>query len=146
MDKETSSEVRELMEYEEGTVGSLMSADFTAFAKDSTAEQVLFELRRQKPEPDAIYTLFVTDAAGLLTGAVALSDLVLAPPDAVLSRLMDRRPKAVHDTDKLAALTKLISKYSLLAVPVVDKDKRLVGSIVIDDVVYRMLRSRRGRL
>jgi CBS domain-containing protein/sporulation protein YlmC with PRC-barrel domain len=146
MDKETSSEVRELMEYEEGTVGSLMSADFTAFAADSTAEQALAELRRQKPEPDAIYTLFVTDTAGLLRGSLALPDLVLAPPEAPLSKLMDKRPKSVHDTDKLAALTKLISKYSLLSVPVVDKDKRLVGCIVIDDVVYRMLRSRRGRL
>jgi magnesium transporter len=146
MDKETSTEVRELMEYDADTVGSLMATDFLSFAPETTVEQVLKALRQQKPDPDTIYSLFVVDAAGVLKGVVGLPVLAVAQPALNLAKLMDKRPRTIHDTDKLASLMKLIHKYSLLSVPVVDKEKKLVGTIVIDDVVYRILRGRKGRL
>jgi Mg/Co/Ni transporter MgtE len=146
MDKATSAEVRELMEYDEDTVGSIMTTDFLAFQEETRPDEILTQLRKLKPEADAIYAIYVTDAGGHLIGEVSLRDLVVHDLDIPLSMFMNSHPVYVRDTDNLDALMRLIQKYSLLAVPVVSMDMKLLGTIVIDDIVYQVLRRKRRSL
>lgn len=146
MEKSASDEVRELMEYEDDEVGSLMSTDYLCFRDEDTVEKVLGELRAQKPDPEAIYSLFVIDSMERLTALVPLTSLVISAPGQKLSEIEgSRRVHSIQDTSRIGELVELVSKYSLLSVPVVDENKRLVGAVVVDDVVYEMLKAPRRR-
>ncbi len=145
MDKTTSNEVRELMEYEEDTAGSLMSTDFFSFTGDTNVATVISEIRKQKPEADSIYSIYVTDKLKHLIGEVTLRDLILAEPSAQLSSIM-KKPIRILDTDHVSSLTRLISKYTLLSIPVVSDDKILLGSIVIDDIIHEIFKNKRVTL
>lgn len=146
MDKEASAEVRELMEYPENQVGSLMSTDYISFKEYMTAQQTIQELRRLKPESDTIYYLYVVDDQERLTAIVSLRDLIVAEPNIKLEQIMNRKIVYVYDQDNINSLVEIISKYSLLAVPVVDQENKIVGVVIIDDVVFEILKSKKRRL
>jgi Mg/Co/Ni transporter MgtE (contains CBS domain) len=146
MDKEASAEVRELMEYPENQVGSLMSTDYISFKEHMTVQETINELRRQKPESDTIYYLYVLDDEERLTAIVSLRDLIVADPETKLDQIMNRKIVFVYDQDNINSLVEIISKYSLLAVPVVDRENKMLGIVIIDDVVFEMLKSKRRRL
>ncbi len=145
MESESSEEVRELMEYEDDEVGSLMSTDFISFNKALTAGETIDELRKLKPESSSIYYLYVIDEDERLIATVSLRDLIVSNPQTVLSDIMNRKILYVQDADPLDSIAEIISKYNLLAIPVVDKNMVLVGTVVIDDVVYTLLKSRRKK-
>jgi CBS domain-containing protein len=142
MNRETSDEVRELMEYDEDTVGSVMSTDFLSFSMDYTVGDVFLQLRRLKPEPDTINYLYVVDATDRLTATVSLRDLVISEPETKLSAIMNREFISVYDNDDIETLNEIVYKYNLLAVPVTDKDDFLLGIVVIGDVVDILLRDK----
>lgn len=142
MDKETSDEVRELMEYPENSVGSLMSTDFVTVNEDMTVSEAFALLREEKPEMDTVFYLYVVSESGRLTGTVSLRDLSVADPSTKLEDIMDEDFQTVHDDDKMGELTDVISKYSLPAVAVVDDDRVLRGIVIVSDVLYHMLHRR----
>ncbi|MDR3644402.1 MAG: CBS domain-containing protein, partial [Clostridia bacterium] len=146
MESETSDEVRELMEYDDNTVGSIMSTDYVTFNKDLEISEVLRELRSQKPELDTIFYLYIVNNDQKLIATVSLRDLVVSEPETKLSQIMNANLLFVYDHDTIDALTEIVSKYSLFAVPVVDDRGIMLGIVVINDVVYNLLRSRRKRL
>lgn len=146
MENEASEEVRELMEYPEGTVGSLMNTDYISFNENMTVNETIRELRRIKPESDTIYYLYVLSNSGKLIATVSLRDIVISESDVRLNQIMNRNIIYVYDDEKIDSLAELISKYSLLALPVVDKDMEMLGMVVIDDVIHNLLRSRRRRV
>lgn len=146
MESEASEEVRELMEYPENTVGSIMTTDYISFNENMTINETLAELRRLKPESDTIYYLYVVDNVERLVATISLRDIVIAEPDVKLRQIMNSKVIYVYDYDKIDSLTKIISKYNLLAVPVVDEEKKMLGMVIIDDIVYDLLKSRRKRL
>lgn len=143
MEKEASEEVRELLRYEDNEVGSLMSTDFLAFGKDMTVEQAFAELRRLKPESDTIYYLYVVDENERLIATVSLRDLVVSEPATPLQQIMNQNVIFVRDTDDINEIADIISKYSLLAVPVVDNEMILHGMVIIDDIVFTLLKARK---
>ncbi|HEX3026526.1 MAG TPA: CBS domain-containing protein, partial [Clostridia bacterium] len=145
MESVSSEEVRELMEYDEDEVGSLMSTDFLSFGKNMTVSETFQELRRLKPESDEIYYLYLVDHFGKLIANVSLRDLVISQPETRLQDIMNEKVVFVHDTDELDSVAEIISKYSLLAVPVVNKNMVMIGMVIIDDVVYTLLKSHRKR-
>ena len=146
MEQEASQEVRELMEYPEHTVGSLMSTDYISFKEHLTVDQTLNELRRLKPESDTIYYLYVVDDEERLTAVLSLRDLVVAEPWTRLDQIMNRKIIFVYDTDPINSLVEIISKYSLLAIPVVDREMKMMGMVIIDDVVYELLKPKKRKL
>jgi magnesium transporter len=145
MEPESSEEVRDLLEYPDNTVGSIMITDFISFNAKMTVEDVLSELRALKPGEDIINYLYVLDKNGKLAAVVSLRDLVVAEPETKLSEIMDSEINYVKDTDRIETLAELLTKYSLLALPVVDEEMNLVGIGMIDDVVAKLLRSKRRR-
>lgn len=146
LNAETSEEVRGLMEYDDDAVGSIMSTDYVTFNKDMAVSEVLEELRRLKPELDTIFYLYIVNDEQKLVATVSLRDLVVSQPDTRLRDIMNQSLIFVYDHDSIDALTEIVSKYNLLAVPVVDDREIILGIVVINDVVYNLLRSRRKRL
>jgi CBS domain-containing protein/sporulation protein YlmC with PRC-barrel domain len=145
MEIEASTEVRELMEYPDNSVGSVMSTDFVHFNEEDTVAHVIKELREQKPDPEAIYYIYVVNSGEKLLGTVSLRDIIVSDPKSKLKEIMSEDVIYVYDTDKIASINEIISKYSLLAVPVVDEDDVLSGVVVINDIVFNLLRARRKR-
>jgi magnesium transporter len=135
MEAESSQEVRELLEYEDDMVGSIMTTEIMYFNQNSTTEDVLSECRIKKPEADALYNLFVTNNRNELIATFSLRDLVVSPPKTTVKEIMKTDPIFLYDEQKVNEIAELISKYNLLAVPVVDKNQQLQGMVVIDDVI-----------
>ena len=109
-------------------------------------DQIIAELRRQKPESDTIYYLYVLDDDHRLIANVSLRDLIVADPDQEIERIMSKNVICVHDFDRLDSLSEIISKYNLLALPVVDSDQKMVGMVIIDDIVFHLIKSRKRRV
>lgn len=145
MEPESSEEVRDLLEYPDNTVGSIMITDFISFSAGMSVEDVLSELRALKPGEDIINYLYVLDKKGKLAAVVSLRDLVVSEPGVTLEQIMDKQVTFVKDTDRIETLGEMLTKYSLLALPVVDEGMNLVGIGMIDDVVAKLLRTKRRR-
>lgn len=143
MEKEASSEVRELMEYDDKIVGSLMSTDFISLKNNYTAQQAIDHLREIKPEEENIYYLYVTKDDDKLCGVVSLRNLIISEPHTRLEDIMHGNLSFVFDTDPISVVIKTVSKYNLLAIPVVDKEMVLIGMVVLNDVMDEVIKGRR---
>ena len=145
MDTESSQEVRELLEYDDDRVGSIMTTDYLSFSATRTVAEVLVELRVKKPEAAELYNMFVTESNDELIGTFNLRDLVVSEPNMSVSHIMKSEPVSLFDDQKVGAIAEIVSKYNLLAVPVVDQKNQLQGMVVIDDVVEDLISERRTR-
>ncbi|MFH0763230.1 MAG: magnesium transporter [Candidatus Omnitrophota bacterium] len=136
--KEEAQDLRRLIDYKEGSAGSLMTSEFVELKKEMTARQaILFiqgNLRAEHREN--IYSVFVTDEAHKLIGAISLQELLKAPPDIFVKDIMSGadliKIDVETDTEEVA---KWFQKYDLLDAPVVDKENLLLGIITVDDIV-----------
>ena len=143
MEMETSKEVRELMEYEDDEVGSLMTTEFIAFNQDITIEKAIANLRQLKPEEDEMYYIYVTDDDNKLIGTLSLRDIIIAQPEAQLKSIMHNEFSYIYDNDNIQELVKMVSKYNLLAIPIVDREMELLGNVIINDIIYELLKNKR---
>ncbi len=139
MDKEEAEEVIELLEHDEDTAGGLMTTEYVSFPPDMTAEEVMQELRLIAPDIEMIYFLYVVDNREHLEGVLSLKDLILANPRARLDTLMKRNAKKIHVNADRKEAAEMVSKYNLMAVPVVDDQDILQGIITVDDIVDFLL-------
>ena len=145
MEAESSQEVRELLEYPENSAGSLMTTDILVFSPEKSVEDVIKELRFKKPEAVELYNMFVTDASEELIGTFNLRDLIVADPETKVNQIMKSEPVFLVDNQRIDAIAEIISRYNLLAIPVVDDKYILQGMVVIDDVVEDLISKRRTR-
>ncbi|SEG05819.1 PRC-barrel domain-containing protein [Caloramator fervidus] len=139
MDKEDAEEIKELLDYDDNTVGSIMTKDYIAFNQNETVDGVIKNLRETKPSSDIAYYLYVVDDEGRLVGVVSLRDLIVSEADAKLKDIMKDNVIYVYDEDTLDDLTELVTKYELLAIPVVDKNRVLLGMAILNDIVDEVL-------
>lgn len=146
METESSEEIRELMDYPNNTVGSLMTTDFIFFKENNTINEVLSTLRHTKPEQDTIYYLHIVNSQNKLIATVSLRDIVVNDPEIKLCDIMNRDVVYVQDMDKIESINEIIAKYNLIAIPVVEETKELVGMVIINDIMDSLLKSRRKRL
>ncbi|MEI6141699.1 MAG: CBS domain-containing protein [Mariniphaga sp.] len=143
MEKDTSEEVRELLEYPDNTVGSIMSTDILCYKENETVEQVINDLRSKRPEPEELFSLFVTGENDELIASFSLRDLVLSLPEVKIGQIMRRSPVHLYDYLKVDDIAEIIDKYNMLAIPVLDKKGILQGMVVIGDVVEDLINKRR---
>jgi CBS domain-containing protein/sporulation protein YlmC with PRC-barrel domain len=143
MDTVSSQEVRELLEYDDDLVGSIMTTDYLSFSATLTVAEVLVELRAKKPESAELYSMFVIESNDELIGTFNLRDLVVSEPNVSVSSIMKSEPVSLYDDQKVGAIAEIISKYNLLAIPVVDGLNQLQGMVVIDDVIEDLTNKRR---
>ncbi len=143
MEHESSQEVRDLLEYPEDSVGSIMSTDILSFNASNSVDEILNDLRKSKPEADAMYNLFAVNEKGKLIGTFSLRDVVVSQPEITVKDIMKTSPAHLHDFQPIDDIAELISKYNLLAIPVVDEHHILQGMVVIDDVVEDLIDQRK---
>lgn len=128
-------DIRKLAAYEEGTAGALMTSEYAVLAADQTAHQALDELRRAAPDTETIYNAYVVDGERRLVGVVSLRDLIVAPLDASVSELMERRVVHAGVLDAQKSVAEKIARYDLIALPVIDAQEHMVGIITADDAM-----------
>jgi magnesium transporter len=125
----------QLLGYEAETAGRLMTTEFIDLKEFHSAAQALAIVRRRARDTETIYSLYVTDGSRHLTGILSLRDLVVAEPEARIGDVMTREVISVStDTDQ-EEVARAIQRYDFLAVPVVDREQRLVGIVTVDDVI-----------
>ncbi len=132
---EDPDEIRPLLLHPDETAGGLMTSEFLVLRRRMTASEAIEAIRAWQPEAETIYYLFVVDRYGRLVGVVNLRQLIVAHPDALIQDIMDEDVIYVTaDTDQ-EEVARLMARYDLLALPVVDENKILLGVITFDDLI-----------
>ena len=127
--------INQFLRYPENSAGSLMTIEYLEFHGEDTVRQAMELIRREGLDKETIYTLYIIDSTHHLIGTLALRKMILASEDTILSTIMDRNVVAVHTTDDQEQVADLVRRYDLYAIPVVDKEDRLVGIITADDIM-----------
>ena len=132
---ETRNLINQYLHYPENSAGSIMTAEFVDLKKYMNVKESFARIRRIGEDKETIYICFVTSADRKLEGIVTVKDLLLADPDTIIEDLMDRNVIYAVTTEDQESVSAKFSDYDLMALPVVDKENRLVGIVTVDDII-----------
>lgn len=132
---DTRAYVNHLLQYEEDTAGSIMTVEFVDLKEDMTVRQAIERIRKVGMDSETIDTCYVLNPKRLLLGTIAIRALILNEPDAVIGNLMQDDPISVITSADQEVVAHIFQKYDFTAMPVVDKENRMVGIITVDDVM-----------
>ena len=132
---EMRKSINEILQYPEDSAGSIMNMEFLSLKKDMTVEDAFKRIRRIGGELETINILYVTDPTRHLLGVLSVRDLLLAEEDDLIQDIMDPNVVSVNTMDDKEDAAQALSKYDFLAMPVVDKEQRLVGIVTVDDAM-----------
>jgi CBS domain-containing protein len=135
MEPDEAAEVRGLLAYPEDSAGGIMTTEYVAVSPDLNASEVVAHLRRSADALDEVYHVYVVDAGRRLQGVFTLRELIVAAPDARVAEFARPATVRAHLLDSQEEVARLIAKYNLLAVPVVDEEERLCGMVTVDDAI-----------
>ncbi|WP_341325686.1 magnesium transporter [Methylotuvimicrobium sp. KM2] len=127
--------LRRLASYEEGTAGAIMTSDYMTVPAEITVGEALDVIRKSAPSAELIYQIYTVDAQYRLIGTLSLRELIMNKPEARIKDVMTTDMVKTKLSAKQEDAAKLISRYDLLSLPVVDDDERLVGIITYDDAM-----------
>ncbi|MCS7059950.1 MAG: CBS domain-containing protein [Anaerolineae bacterium] len=139
MEREDAEDVRELLKYPDDSAGGLMTTDYFTVGPDLTAGQAIDLLRQSADEVGSVSYIYVTDQNGTLIGVLSLQELVLAQPNTLVRDIMHRRFVHLNLMDSQDVAAKLIAKYSLTALPVLDAEGKLRGIVTADDALDKII-------
>ena len=139
MQDDEAEDVRKLLTFPEDSAGGIMTTEYVDVVPTLSAEEVMQVLREKGEEAETIYYIYVTDQENRLQGVFSLRELVLAKPSALVSEFMEKRVITVHLEDTQDDCAQAISKYDLIAVPVVDDEKKLHGIVTADDALDKII-------
>jgi magnesium transporter len=134
MEKEELDSVEELLQYPPDSAGSIMNPNYFALYEDLTVKEAT-KLLHKAEDLEMVFYLYVIDDEGHLVGVISLRQLILNPPDKKLKDIMTKEVIKVDVNIDREEVAKIVERYDLLAIPVVDKDNKLVGIITVDDVI-----------
>ncbi|MBM4311365.1 MAG: magnesium transporter [Deltaproteobacteria bacterium] len=135
MDQEKSEDVQRLLEYPEDSAGGIMQTELVALDRGTTVTGAIEHIRSRRDEVENVHTVYVLDDESRLVGELPLGSLLFADGDTPLKDIMDKQVIAATagmDQEEVAALFR---KYDLVSLPVVDADKRILGRILVDDII-----------
>jgi magnesium transporter len=135
LDYEDAADVKELLIFEEYTAGRLMTKDYVSIQKDYSIYYAIETLRAIAPDAETIYYIYVTDDLERLVGVISLRELIVSAPNRSVASVMNENLITVNVNDDQEEVAKIVSKYDLLAIPVIDDNDVLRGIITIDDVL-----------
>jgi magnesium transporter len=140
MKKDESEEVEDLLSYGDDTAGGIMVPDFIALTEDTTAKAAIESLQEEHQDVEMPFYLYVVDEYGKLVGVSSLRQLIVVPSETSLKAFMTTDVFSVTTDMDQEEVAKLVARYDILAVPVVDESNRLVGIVTVDDVIdiFRM--------
>lgn len=134
-DAATRRMINKLLAYPDDSAGSIMTTEYIDLKKDMTVDDAFDRIRKIGFDTESIYACYVTDSSRRLLGIVSVKDLLLNGKNCIISELMDENiifANTLEDQEQVAVKFK---KYDLLAIPVVDNEKRLVGIVTVDDAI-----------
>lgn len=135
LDPEYSVDVKELLKYPEDTAGGIMNSEFIEIDENATVKEGIDEIRKYAKQIDHIYHLYVVNDKKQLIGVVQLKSLLIHPLEEKISSVIEEDLIYVHPEADQEEVANVMEKYDLVALPVVDHNKRMLGRITIDDVV-----------
>ena len=131
----TRKMINQLLAYPEDSAGSVMTTEYIDLEKHMTVDEAFDRIRKIGFESESIYTCYVTDRRRKLLGVVSVKDLLLNPKDCLIDDIMDENIIFANTLDDKEDVATQFEKYDLLAIPVVDKENRLVGIVTVDDAI-----------
>ena len=135
MKKAESEEVEDLLQYDDDTAGGIMVPDFIALKEDVTAKEAIESLQKEHSDVEMAFYLYVVDEYGKLVGVSSLRQLVVVAPETPLKEFMSTDVFSVRTDMDQEEVARIVARYDILAVPVVDDANRLVGVVTVDDVI-----------
>lgn len=135
-DDEAAEDIVDLLNYDENSAGGLMQKEFIQANMNWTVDRAIVELRRQAEDVEKVYNIYVVDDLNKLVGLLSLKRVLFASPKTVISEIFQSKNViSVKTSDSDEEVAKIMEKYDLVAIPVVDFQNKLVGRITLDDVV-----------
>lgn len=132
---EKRKEINQLLQYKADSAGTIMTTEFVDLKEDMTCGQALDFIRKTGLEKETVYTCYVMDSKRILLGVVTVKDIIMAGNDARIGDIMEKSPVYVYTDDDKEDVMNAITKYDFLAMPVTDREGRLVGIVTIDDAM-----------
>lgn len=132
---ETRALINQFLNYKEDTAGSIMTAEFLDLKKGMTVKEALDRIRRICKDKETSYTCYVLDKNRILEGMITVKTILMAKDEEMIDDLMDTQVIYTTTNEDKENVAKLLSKYDLFALPVVDNENRMVGIVTIDDAV-----------
>jgi len=132
---ETRKLINQYLKYPENSAGSIMTAEFIDLKKYMSVKECFARIRRVGADKETIYTCFVTDGDRKLEGIVTVKDMIMADEGEIIADIMDDNVVFATTTDDQEDVSEIFSDYDLIAIPVVDREHRLVGIVTVDDVI-----------
>lgn len=133
--KAERNDIKKLIQYEEGTAGSILTTDYASLPPDITIKEGLERLKLQAFDRETIYYVYVIDGERKLSGFVSLKNILLAKSDSLIKDIMNTHVISVDAQEDVEVVAKKLNDYDFLAIPVVDNDNKLLGIVTVDDVV-----------
>ncbi|MBP3665181.1 MAG: magnesium transporter, partial [Tyzzerella sp.] len=133
-DEDTRKQINTLLNYPEDSAGSIMNVEYIAFQKEMTVEEAILKIRQVGINRETIYTCYVTEKRKLI-GVVTVKELLTSGDNRTIEEIMETNMLYVNTHDDQEEVVNMISKYNLIAIPVVDHDMRMVGIVTVDDAM-----------
>ena len=140
--KDDEEEIRNLMDYPDEVVGSIMNKDFISFNVNITASETIEILRELQPEDEVIHYIYIVDEDEKLQGFISLRNLVLSAPEQKLKDIMDDKVIKIKDCQDIEDAIEVALKYDLISLPVVDFEEKLCGIVIMNDIIEELLSPR----
>ena len=134
-DPEMRKSINDILKYPEDSAGSIMTTEFVDLIETMTVEDALKRIRRTGPDKETINVCYVIDDGRHLLGMLTIRTILLAEEDDVIGDIMEKNFIYVRTLDDQEAVARALSRYDFLALPVVDKEERLVGIVTVDDAI-----------
>ncbi len=134
-DSETRAYINELLKYPKDSAGSIMTIEFVSLRPTMTVDEAFDRIRAQAIDKETIYTCYVTDGGRKLVGLVTAKQLMLAEKNAFISDIMEENVIYADTLDDKEDVARKISDYGFLAIPITDRERRLVGIVTVDDAM-----------
>jgi len=135
IEKEEAEELKELLQYDEESAGGLMTPEVLTISEDRTADQAIVEVREKAKEFEEVFTVFVVDMEGRLKGNISLHNLILADPASKIHDIMETDVLYLTTDVDREEVARIMAKYNVVVIPVVDGESKLLGRITFDDVM-----------
>ncbi|WP_170006742.1 magnesium transporter [Bacillus fonticola] len=135
MDDNVAEDLQDLLHYDQYTAGSIMTTEYIAIFSQQTAKSAMNILKKEAPEAETIYYVYVVDDFNQLVGVVSLRDLIVHDEDTFIKDMMYNNVESVFVGEDQEEVARKMKDYDFLALPVVDSKKRLLGIITVDDIL-----------
>ena len=132
---ETRAGINRFLAYPDDSAGSIMTSEFIHLRRDMTCAQAIEHIRRTGLDKETVYVAYVTDSSRVLLGIVPLRQLLFSESDEIIEDIMDPNIICASTMDDRETVASTISKYGMLALPIVDREHRLVGIVTVDDAM-----------